>query len=127
MNIHIHEAKTTVVLKKTSLFRIFTAAHMHQTDDQTYKYLLYSTADSHFSRFLYVSHGFMLTIMSVKILQKQGNDKASSCHKVSVNQELMFITIVNINAIVSVTTMEVCRLWELKNKLLRDSCVSGVK
>jgi len=39
----------------------------------------------------------MLTNMSVKILQEQGNDKATTCHKVSVSQEVMLITRVNIN------------------------------
>ena len=39
----------------------------------------------------------MLANISVKILQEQGNDKDSSCHKVSVNQELILITRVNIN------------------------------
>jgi hypothetical protein len=39
----------------------------------------------------------MLTNMSVKMLQEQDNDKASPCHKVSVNQKLMPTTRVNIN------------------------------
>jgi hypothetical protein len=39
----------------------------------------------------------MQTNVSVKILQEQGNDKATLCHAVSVSQELMLITRVNIN------------------------------
>jgi len=44
-----------------------------------YKYLLYSTTDSHFPFSLRTPRIYVDNYVG-KVLQEQGNDKASSCH-----------------------------------------------